>query len=262
MTAPAVREKVTGVRVMVERNLRIYRHTWALLLAEILEPVLYLGSIGLGIGVLVGHVPGLGGSTVDYPEFVAPALLATAAMNGALNETLFLMYGRLAVDRVYQPIVATPMTVGEIALGEVVWAVLRAVAVTIGFLAIIAAFGLVASAWVLLGVLGAAVIGFCFAALGMLVSTCVRGFADFQYVQLVMLPMFLFATTFYPLGVYPRPVQIGVECLPLYQGIELLRQPALGHVGASLLLSAGYLLVLGAAALWLGVRRLRRILTV
>lgn len=251
---------VRAVRVMIARNLLIYRHTWALLLAEVLEPVLYLGSIGLGIGVLVGRLSGLGAATVSYPQFVAPALLATAAMNGALNETAFLMYNRLAVQRVYQPILATPMTVGEVALGEVAWAVLRSVAVTIGFLGIVAAFGLIASPWVLLGLLGAAVIGFCFACIGMLVATSVRGWADFQYVQLVMLPMFLFATTFYPLGVYPRPIQIVVECLPLYQAIELLRRPALGLVDAHLLLSAAYLLVLGGLALHVGLRRLRRTL--
>jgi lipooligosaccharide transport system permease protein len=255
-----VLERARPVRVMIERNLRIYRHTWALLLAEILEPVLYLGSIGLGIGMLVGHLAGT--STVTYAQFVAPALLATAAMNGALNETAFLMYNRLAMQRIYQPILATPMTVGEVALGEVAWAVLRSVAVTIGFLVVVAAFGLIVSPWVLLGVLGAAVIGFCFACLGLLVATCVRGFADFQYVQLVMLPMFLFATTFYPLGVYPRPIQLAVECLPLYQAIELLRRPALGQVDAHLVLSAGYLLVLGTVALRYGLLRLRRILTI
>jgi lipooligosaccharide transport system permease protein len=247
---------------MVERNLRIYRHTWALLLAEILEPVLYLGSIGLGIGVLVGHLPGLGSPTVSYAQFVAPALLATAAMNGALNETAFLMYNRLAVQHIYQPILATPMTVDEVALGEIAWAVLRAVVIAVGFLGVIAALGLVASPWVLLGLLGAAVIGFCFAGLGLLVATAVRGFPDFQYVQLVMLPMFLFATTFYPLSVYPRPIQLVVECLPLYQAIELLRRPALGQVDAHLLLSAGYLLLLGVLAVALGLRRLRDILTI
>jgi lipooligosaccharide transport system permease protein len=253
---------MTAALVIVERNLRVYRHTWALLLAEILEPVLYLGSIGLGIGVLVGHLTGLGSSSVSYAAFVAPALLATAAMNGALNETAFLMYNRLAVQRVYEPILATPMTVGEVAAGEIAWAVLRSVAITIGFLVIVVALGLIGSWWVVLGLVGAAVIGYCFAGLGLLVATAVRGFPDFQYVQLVMLPMFLFATTFYPLGVYPRPVQLVVECLPLYQAIELLRRPALGQVDAHLLLSGGYLVLLGTIALLWGVRRLRGIMTI
>jgi lipooligosaccharide transport system permease protein len=242
---------------MVERNLMIYRHTWLLLVAEILEPVLYLGSIGVGIGALVGHIPGLGGTSVRYPEFVAPALLATAAMNGAMNETAFLMYTRLTVDRVYEPILATPMTARQVGLGEAAWAVLRGLVVASAFLLIVTALGLIASPWAILVIPGAVIIGFAFAAAGLVVVTYIRGWADFQNVQLFMLPMFLFATTFYPLGVYPRPVQIVVECLPLYQAIELLRQPALGHVGPGLLLPVVYLATMGLVALSWGLRRLR-----
>jgi lipooligosaccharide transport system permease protein len=246
-----------GVRLMVERNLMIYRHTWFLLVAEVLEPLLYLGSIGLGIGTLVGHIPGLGGTSVRYSEFVAPALLATAAMNAAMNETAFLMYTRLTIDRVYEPILATPMTVRAVGLGEAAWAIVRGVVVTSAFLAIVAALGLIASPWALLVIPGAALIGFAFAAAGLVVVSYLRGWPDLQYVQLVMLPMFLFATTFYPVDVYPRPLQIVVECLPLYQAIELLRQPALGHVGPGLLIPVGYLLVMGLAALTWALRRLR-----
>jgi lipooligosaccharide transport system permease protein len=246
-----------GVRFMVERNLIVYRHTWFLLVAEVLEPLLYLASIGLGIGALVGHVPGLGGTSVRYPEFVAPALLATAAMNAAMNETAFLMYTRLTIEHTYEPILATPMTVREVGLGEAAWAVVRGVIVTSAFLTLVTAFGLVASPWAVLVVPGAALIAFAFAAAGLVVVTYLRGWADFQYVQLVMLPMFLFATTFYPLAVYPRPLQVVVECLPLYQAIELLRQPALGHVGTGLLVPVVYLAAMGTVALVWALRRLR-----
>lgn len=246
-----------GVRLMIERNLMIYRHTWFLLVAEVLEPALYLGSIGLGIGGLVGPVSGLGGPGVRYPEFVAPALLATAAMNGAMNETAFLMYTRLTVGRVYEPILATPMTVRQVGIGEAAWAVVRGVAVTSVFLVIVTALGLIGSPWALLVIPGAAVIGFAFASAGLVVVTYLRGWADFQNVQLVMLPMFLFATTFYPVDVYPRWLQIVVECLPLYQAIELLREPALGHVGSGLLIPFAYLVTMGLVALAWALRRLR-----
>jgi lipooligosaccharide transport system permease protein len=249
-----------GIAAIVARNLMVYRHTWALLLAEVLEPILYLGSVGLGIGELVGHVPGLGAVHVGYAEFVAPALLATAAMNGSMNETTFLMYGRLAVERIYQPILATPIGIASIALGEAAWAILRGTVVTAAFLGIIAALGLVHSPWVVLALPGAALIGFAFAAAGIVVVTYLRGFADMQYIQLVMLPMFLFATTFYPLGVYPRPVQLVVECLPLYQCIELLRRPALGQVDAGLLVPVVYLAAMGAGALLWALRRMQRVL--
>lgn len=255
-TAPAV----AGPAALVERNLVIYRHTWYLLLAEIFEPVLYLLSMGLGIGALVGHVPGLGDPSVGYVDFVAPALLATAAMNGAMNETTFNIYGKLKMLHTYDSILATPLRIRDVALGEVAWALLRGTAVTVVFGAAVAAFGLVHSWWALLILPGALLIAFAFAAAGLAVVTYIRSWQDFQLVQLVMLPMFLFATTFYPLGVYARPVQIAVECLPLYQSIELVREPSLGVVDAGVGFAALYLLVFGAVAMAVALRRLEHTL--
>lgn len=244
-------------RAMLRRNLVIYRHTWAVLAAEVFEPVLYLLSFGLGIGTLVGGVGGLGGGTVRYAAFVAPALLTTAAMNGAMNETTFNMFGKLKTDRTYESILTTSMTVLDVALGEVLWALVRGTLVSTGFLAVVAALGLTSSWWALLTVPSALVIGFAFASLGLLVVTFLRTWQDFQLIQLVMLPMFLFATTFYPLGVYSRPIQVLVEALPLYQAIELVRRPFLGEVTAGgLLVPLGYLAVLGTAALVAALRRL------
>jgi lipooligosaccharide transport system permease protein len=251
---------VAGPAALVERNLVIYRHTWYLLLAEIFEPVLYLLSMGVGIGALVGHVPGLGDPSVGYVDFVAPALLAPAAMNGAMNETTFNIYGKLKLLHTYDSILATPLRIRDVALGEVAWALLRGTAVTVVFGAAVASFGLVHSAWALLILPGSLLIAFAFAAAGLAVVTYIRSWQDFQLVQLVMLPMFLFATTFYPLGVYARPVQIGVECLPLYQSIELVRQPSLGVVDAGVGFAALYLLVFGSVALAIALRRLERTL--
>ncbi|MFD4375644.1 ABC transporter permease [Streptomyces sp. NPDC058486] len=258
---PAPAARTGGALAMVERNLMIYRHTWLLLVAEIFEPVLYLLAFGVGIGGLVGTVPGLADSDVPYPEFVAPALLATTAMNGAMNETTFNLFNKLKTQRTYESILTTPMTVRSVALGEVCWALMRGALVTVGFLIAVSVLGLVHSPLVLLVVPGAVLVGFTFAALGLAVVTYLRDWQDFQYIQLAMLPMFLFATTFYPLDVYPRPVQLLVQCLPLYQSIELIRQPSLGHLGTELLLPAGYLLVLGGAALMLAFRRLERTLS-
>ncbi len=122
------------------------------------------------------------------------------------------------------------------------------------------AAGLVHSAWAALIVPGALLIGFAFAAIGLAVVTYLRNWQDFQLIQLAMLPMFLFATTFYPLGVYPRPVQIAVECLPLYQSIQIVREPSLGVMDARVGWAAGYLVVLGCLALALALRRLERAL--
>ncbi|MFC1419307.1 ABC transporter permease [Streptacidiphilus cavernicola] len=255
---PAPRRGRSRALLLVERNLMIYRHTWSVFVAEIFEPVLYLLTIGLGVGQLVGHIPGLGTRNADYTAFVAPALLATAAMNSAMNETTFNLFYKLKFDRVYDSILTTPMNIRDVVTGEVYWAVLRGVTACVGFLAVVSCFGAVRTPWVLLVVPGAAVIAFSFAAVGLAVTTYLRTSHDFQLIQLVMLPMFLFATTFYPLGVYPRPVQIAVECLPLYQAIELLRGPALGEITPGLLLAVGYLLLLGLAGRAVAIRRLSR----
>ncbi|MFJ2650808.1 ABC transporter permease [Streptomyces sp. NPDC087420] len=170
------------------------------------------------------------------------------------------VFGKLKTDRTYESILTTPMTVRDVALGEVTWALLRGTLVTVGFLAVVAAFGLVHSPWALLVVPGALLIGFAFAAVGPAVVTFLRDWQDFRFIQLAMLPMFLFATTFYPLGVYPRPLQIVVECLPLYRSIELLRGPFLGEAGTGLIPPALHLLALGGLGLAVAARRLEGIL--
>uniref|UniRef100_A0AAU2W0G5 Transport permease protein n=1 Tax=Streptomyces sp. NBC_00008 TaxID=2903610 RepID=A0AAU2W0G5_9ACTN len=241
----------------MERSLVVYRHSWHLLLAEIFEPVLYLLALGVGIGALVGEMPGLHPGGGGYAAFVAPALLATAAMNGAMDETTFNLYAKLRTLRTYDAVLSTPLSVRDIAFGEVLWALLRGTAITGVFAVALAAFGMVTSLWALLVLPGALLIGFAFASLGLAVVTFIRSWQDFQLVQLFMLPMFLFATTFYPLGVYPRPVQIVVECLPLYHSIQLIRLPATGVVDGSLAVAAVYLLALGALGLALALRRLR-----
>ncbi|GAA4568926.1 ABC transporter permease [Planotetraspora kaengkrachanensis] len=240
---------------MVERNLMIYRHTWPVLLAEIFEPMLYLLAFGVGVGLLVGDVPGLGAS-VSYPQFVAPALLATAAMNGAMNETTFNMYGKLTTDKTYESILTTPMSVRSVALGEVFWALVRGAIVATVFLVVVSIFGLAELPGALLVIPSALLIGFAFAAMGLLTVTFLRSWQDFQLIQLVMLPMFLFATTFFPLSVYPRAVQVFVEVLPLYHSVELVRAAFLGTGGGYPAIAVIYLAVLGVVALAIAVRRL------
>lgn len=244
---------------MVERNVLIYRHTWPVILAEIFEPMLYLLAFGIGIGTLVGKVPGLD-SAVTYPQFVAPALLATAAMNGAMNETTFNMYGKLTLDKTYESILTTPMSVASLARGEVGWALLRGTLVSSAYLAVVSAFGLARTPMALLAIPSALLIGWTFASVGLLVVTLLRSWQDFQLIQLVMLPMFLFATTFFPLGVYPRPVQLLVKALPLYHSIELVRAAFLGMGGYHLIGSTVYLLLLGGATFAVATRRLERTL--
>jgi lipooligosaccharide transport system permease protein len=243
---------------MVERNLMIYRRSVTPLLFGLVEPVMYLLTIGFGVGALVGSVPGV---DVRYPVYVAPAILATTAMNTAFNQTSFGIFMRIKTDLTYEAIVTTPLSVTDIAVGEVASAVLNGLLTSIGFLLAATALGLVVSPGILFAIPAAALVGFAFAAGGLAVTTYLRGFADFQLIQLVMLPMYLFATTFYPLSTYPGWLRPLIEILPLYQSIELIRGPALGRFdGPSLAVALCYLAAFGIVAMVIATRRLGRLL--
>jgi lipooligosaccharide transport system permease protein len=242
---------------IVERNYMTYRHAWTIVLSSVIEPLLYLLSIGIGVGALVGTVPGV---DVKYTVFVGPGLLATAAMNSAMNLTSFGVFSRIKEERTYDAVLPTPVSVTDIAFGEVAWALLNGLVSSSIFLAMLAVLGYVITPWALLAIPGSVLIGFAFASVGLAVTTYLRDFSDFQLIQLVMLPMFLFATTFYPVTTYPEPVRPLIEALPLYQSIELVREPALGHLGQGMLIATAYLLVLGIAALWLATRRMAKAL--
>ncbi|MET7396441.1 ABC transporter permease [Dactylosporangium sp. NPDC005572] len=254
---PAPRLDLGGAHLVMLRKLMIHKHAWTIIAFGVFEPALYLLSIGVGVGALVGHIEGIDPS-IGYAQYVAPALLAMAAMNGAANATGQGVFFNLRYANTYQVMVGTPITARGIAIGETAWATLRGTVEAGGFLALMAAFGLVRSPLGLLALPGALLIGFAFAGMGLLAATYMRDFSDGQIMQLVMLPMFLFATTFYPITVYPEPIRYLVGALPLYHGIELIRQPVLGQAGWQLTLSAAYLAALGGICLWAASTRLRR----
>jgi lipooligosaccharide transport system permease protein len=245
---------------LVERHARVYRHTWLMLASGVVEPLFYLLSIGVGLGKLVGPVIGPGGTTVGFASFVAPALLATSAMNGAIYDSTFNVFFRLKYAKLYDATLATPMRPGDVALGEIAWSLLRGGLYSVAFLIVMLVMGLAHSAWTIAAFPGALLIGFACASVGMALTTFMKSWQHFQYVTLATLPMFLFSTTFYPLSVYPRGIQIFVECTPLYQGIALLRGLTLGVVGPGLLWHVLYLAVAGLAGLYLAGHRISRLL--
>jgi lipooligosaccharide transport system permease protein len=245
---------------LIERHARVYRHAWLVLVSGIFEPLFYLLSIGVGIGHLVGGVVGPGGQVVGYTSFVAPALLATAAMNGAIYDSTFNVFFRLKYAKFYDAALATPMRPGDIALGEIGWALIRGGLYAVAFMAVMLAMGLVHSVWAVADVPVALLIGFGSAAAGMAATTFMRSWQDFEFIALATLPMFLLSATFYPLSVYPRPIQIVVECTPLYQGVALLRGLTLGVVGPGLLWHVAYLALMGLAGLQVAGARIGRLL--
>jgi lipooligosaccharide transport system permease protein len=200
------------------------------------------------------------GSTVPYQTFVAPALLASAAMNGAIFDSTFNIFFKLKYAKVYDAVLATPMSTRDVAVGETVWSLLRGGLYAGTFLLVMLAMGLVGSAWAVLALPAATLVGFAFAAVGIALTTFMKSWQDFEWVQLALVPMFLFATTFYPLSTYPRPLQLFVECTPLFHAIELVRGLTAGTPGPGVLGHAGYLVAMGLAGLVLAGRRLEKLL--
>ncbi len=252
----------TGSLRLIERHARAYRRAWLVFVSGIFEPLFYLLSVGLGLGVLVGKVPGPAGQPIPYREFVAPGLLAVSSMNGAMYDSTFNVFFRLKYDKLYDALLATPMRPAQVALGEIGWALLRGTIYAFAFTLVMLGLDLVHSPWAALDIPVAVLIGFAFAAIGMTGTTYMRSWQDLDYVVLVSMPLFLFSATFYPLGIYPRAAQAVIEYTPLYQGVVLLRDLTLGVVGPGLLWRAAYLAALGLAGLYASGRRIGKLLLV
>lgn len=245
---------------VVERNVWVHRRGWVVLASGFFEPLFYLLSLGIGLGHLVGEVPLPGGGSVPYPVFVAPAMLAAQSMNTALAETTFNVFGKLKYMRLYDAVLATPVTPADIAIGEVGWCMARSGLYSGAFLATMAALGLTPSAWALLAWPAAILVGFAFASLGMALTTTLRGWQDFDYVMVIMMVMFLFAGTFSPLSTYPGWARPLVELLPLYHGVALTRGLTTGVLGLASLGHVLYLLACCLVGLWIAARRMGRLL--
>lgn len=237
--------------VLVERNLIVYRRAWLIIASGFFEPVLYLLSLGVGLGELVGEV-----GTLDYASFVAPGLLAASAMKGVMTDITSNIFWRLRYGRVYEAMLATPIGVVDVALGEILVALMRGVLYAAGFLVVMVAMGLAHSWWAVLALPAATLIGFAFSAVGVAATTYMRDARDSRLVQLALLPLFLLSTTFYPLSTYAPELRILVQVTPLYHGIELLRGLTTGSVDAGLLGHVAYLAAMAAIALPVATRRL------
>ncbi len=244
-----------------ERNLFVYRHQWIILLSGFFEPLFYLFAVRVGIGGLVGRVHDGTGAPVDYATFVAPALLAASAMNGAVFESTMNIFFKLRYGKIYDAMLATPVRPVDIALGEISWSLARGALYALGFIAVMWGFGLLRSPLALLSLPSALLIGFAFGAVGMAATTYMTSWQDFDSVTLATLVLFLFSATFYPLSVYPAALQVLAQVSPLYHGVALVRSLTLGTVGWALAWHAGFLAAMGAAGAAVTARRLRVLLT-
>jgi lipooligosaccharide transport system permease protein len=249
-----------GARHLVERNARVYRREWLVLVSGFLEPVFYLFSIGIGVSKLVGDVALPGGEVVSYTAFVAPAMLAASAMNGAIIDATFSLFFKLKYNKLYDAVLATPITPVDVAIGEITWALMRGSLYSISFIGVMLLMGLITSWWAVFALPVVVLTGFAFAALGTACTTYMRSWQDFSYITLVQLPIFLFSATFYPISVYPESLQWVVRCSPLYHSATLLRELTTGTVGPGSLVHVAVLAGLGIAGMIVTGRRLEKLL--
>ncbi|KAA1420629.1 ABC transporter [Mumia zhuanghuii] len=240
---------------LLERHVRVYKRAPAAFASGFLEPLFYLLSIGVGVAALVGEVTLDDGRTISYTAFLAPAMLATQAMNGALFDATYGFFFRLKYEKLYDAVLATPLRPVDAAVGEVLWATVRGAAYAAAFVVIMAALGLTSSWWTLLALPAALLIAFGFAAAGLALTTWMRSWQDFEFIQVAIMPMFLFSATFYPLSAYPDWMQTIVTVTPLYQAVDLVRSLTTGAVGPELLVPITYFAVMGALGLRVAGRR-------
>jgi lipooligosaccharide transport system permease protein len=178
-------------------------------------------------------------------------------MNGAIFDSTYNIFFRMKYAKLYDSMLATPLRPWDVATGEITWALLRGAIYSAMFILVMLIMGLVSSWWALLALPAAVLIGFAFAGAGMALTTFMRSWQDFEFVQLAIMPMFLFSATFYPLSVYPQPIQWVVQALPLWHGVELVRGLTLGALNPQMLVHVAYFLVMVAIGMIFTTRRLR-----
>lgn len=254
------RARLARPGAMVERNYTAHRRAWLLIISGVFEPLFYLFGLGIGVGALIGTIPLPDGREVDYATFVAPAMLANAAMMAAVAETTFNVFGKLKWAKLYDGILATPMRPMEIMMGETIWALIRGAIYVVAFIGVMAAMGMIASWWAILALPSAILIGLSFTGIGLTLSTVFRSWTDFDWLMSLIFVMFLFSGTFTPVESYPEALRWLVYLSPLYHGIELVRGVTLGLPEWGLLGHAAFLVGVGGIGIAVAARRMGKLL--
>ncbi len=242
--------------VILERSLVALKSSnWFPVVSGFLEPLLYLFSFGYGVGTLIGDIQVSNGQVVSYAMFIAPGLLATSAMNGAIYDSTWNVYWKLHEGKIYHGMLATSLGPLDVALGEILTALLRGLAYAVGFMAVATPMGLIPSWWGVLAIPAAVLIAFGFASIGMAITSYFNSYQQVGLINISLLPIFLFSGSFYPLSVFPDWAII-IKTLPLWHAIEMIRNLSLGIINFSLLGHVVYFLVMIVCGLFFTTKRL------
>lgn len=249
-----------NAKAVVARGLMAAKSsTWLVLLSGFFEPVLFLLAMGVGMGSIVGTVQGPGGEEISYAAYIAPALLAVSAMNGAIYDSTWNVFFKMNFAKLYQGMLYTSLGPLDVAMGEIFLALLRGLLYATGFTAVMGVMGLLTTWWALLVIPASVLIAFGFASFGMGITSFMKTFQQMDWINFFLLPMFLFSATFYPLSVYPQVIQWFIQAMPLWHGVELLRQISVGSFSPATAVHVGYYLVMIALGIMLTTGRLRQL---
>ncbi len=241
-------------------NWYVYSKTWrSSLTTSFVQPVMYLAAMGLGIGSLVDHHSG-GVDGVGYLAFVAPGLLAASMLQMGVADSSYPVMGGLKWERTYWAKVATPLSVTDVVVGHLGWEMVRFASVAAIFLAVMAAFGVVATPLAALVVPVAVLSGLATAApTAAFAATQESDYGLALLFRLGVLPMFLFSGVFYPVTRLPGWAQVFAQLVPLTHGVNLCRALTLDRgFGWGMLFDLAYLAVWTAVGLALALRTFGR----
>lgn len=241
------------------RNASMYRRTWKLnILPNFFEPVLYLVSIGVGVGAYISQMGG-----TSYIAFLAPGLVCVAAMNGASFEVTYNIYVRLNFEKTYDAMLTTPIDPDDVLAGEVLWAVTRASIYGGCFFLVIATAGLAPLPSSLWAVPVIPLCGLLFAGIGMAFSLRIPAIDLFSfYFTLFLTPLFLFSNVFFPLRErLSEPWLWVAEALPLLHPVRLARAAFRGELQPILAWDLVYIVIVSALLLGLARRQVWKRLT-
>lgn len=243
--------------VMARGVLATAKTNWLIVVSGFFEPVFYLLAMGIGLGAYIGAVEAPSGNSIPYAAYIAPALLAVAAMNGAVFDSTWNVFFKMNFGKIYDGMLATSLGPFDVALGEIMLALARGFVYACGFMVVMQVLGLNLSWTAILALPAVLLIAFAFASFGMGITSYMKTFQQMDWINFIMLPMFLLSATFYPITVYPEWMQWLIQAMPLWHGVELVRSLTTGLISVQLLWHVAYYLVMILIGMTLTTRRLK-----
>jgi lipooligosaccharide transport system permease protein len=242
-----------------KRNFITYQKIWKVsFLTPLFEPMLYIFAFGMGLGVMVGRIR-YGGEALTYIQFIVPALIAIAVMQNAFFETTYTSFVRMYYQRTFDGMLATPLSLEEIILAEIIWAATKSAAAAGIMLAVLGVMGYVEFPMGLMMIPVAFLGGLAFAAIGMVFTGITPTIDLFNLpIFLFITPMFLFSGTFFPLSNLPQWAQKFAVALPLHHLVELSRGFCIGVHETNPWLSLGYLVAFSLVFIVLALISMKR----